>query len=158
MSDFCDSFNSYFHSNVGVWFAPKMFVETCKPTLFVLYTFCYHVVQNIGALWVRICRHIGRGDPGELSHFYILYHSAEMKGRIPKLNVVSKTLEGLLALYRPNGTVRPLAAVCPHEEYRKKWSNGATLLTAEESWGTIAGKLCHHRNTWVVQKLYFTFY
>ena len=25
--------------------------------------------------------------------FYILYHSAEIKGRISKLNVVSKTLE-----------------------------------------------------------------
>ena len=34
-----------------------------------------------------------------LAMFYILFHSAEMKGRIPKLNVVSKTLEGLLALY-----------------------------------------------------------
>ena len=31
--------------------------------------------------------------------FYILYPSAEMVGGIPKLNVVSKTLEGLLALY-----------------------------------------------------------
>ena len=42
--------------------------------------------------------------------FYILYHSAEMKGRIPKLNIVSKTLEGLLAfLY--NVTVGPIAAV-----------------------------------------------
>ena len=51
--------------------------------------------------------------------FYILYHSAEMKGRIPKLNVVSKTLEGLLALY--NVTVGPIAAVYPQEGYRKKW-------------------------------------
>ena len=51
--------------------------------------------------------------------FYILYHSAEMKGRIPKLNVVSKTLEGLLALY--NVTVGPIAEVYPQEEYRKKW-------------------------------------
>ena len=42
--------------------------------------------------------HSCRGDPGELSYFYILYPSAEMKGRTPKLNVVSKTLEGLLAL------------------------------------------------------------
>ena len=32
-----------------------------------------------------------------------------MKGRIPKLNIVSKTLEGLLALY--NVTVGPIAAV-----------------------------------------------
>ena len=59
--------------------------------------------------------------------FYILYHSAEMKGRIPKLNVVSKTLEGLLVLY--NVTVGPIAAVYPREGYRKKWYNGATLLT-----------------------------
>ena len=51
--------------------------------------------------------------------FYILYHSTEMKGRIPKLNVVSKTLEGLLALY--NVTVGPIAAVYPQEGYRKKW-------------------------------------
>ena len=54
MSDFCDSFNPYFKylpPNVGVWFAPKIFVETCKPTLFT-FTFCYHVVQNIGVLWV----------------------------------------------------------------------------------------------------------
>ena len=43
--------------------------------------------------------------------FYILYHSAEIKGRIPKLSVVSKTLEGLLALY--NVTVGPIAAVYP---------------------------------------------
>ena len=35
--------------------------------------------------------------------FYILYHSAEMKGRIPKLNAVSKTMEGLLALYNVPG-------------------------------------------------------
>ena len=51
--------------------------------------------------------------------FYILYHSAEMKGRIPKLNVVSKTLEGLLALY--NVRLGPIAAVYPQEGYRKKW-------------------------------------
>ena len=50
--------------------------------------------------------------------FYILYHSAEMKGRIPKLNVVSKTLEGLLVLY--DVTVGPIAAVYPQEGYRKK--------------------------------------
>ena len=50
--------------------------------------------------------------------FYILYHSAEMKGRIPKLNVVSKSLEGLLALY--NVTVGTTAAVFPQEGYRKK--------------------------------------
>ena len=59
------------------------------------------------------------GDPGELSHVYILYHSAEMKVRIPKLNVVSKTLKGLLALY--NVTVGPIAAVYPQEGHRKKW-------------------------------------
>ena len=51
--------------------------------------------------------------------FYILHHSAEMKGRIPKLNVVSKTLEGLLALY--NVTVGPIVAAYPQEGYRKKW-------------------------------------
>ena len=51
--------------------------------------------------------------------FYILYHYAEMKGRIPKLNVVSKTLAGLLALY--NVTVGPIVAVYPQEGYRKKW-------------------------------------
>ena len=51
--------------------------------------------------------------------FYILYLSAEMKGRIPKPNVVSKTLKGLLALY--NVTVGPIAAVYPQEGYRKKW-------------------------------------
>ena len=51
--------------------------------------------------------------------FYILYHSAEMKATINKLNVVSKTLEGLLALY--NVTVGPIAAVHPQEGYRKKW-------------------------------------
>ena len=50
--------------------------------------------------------------------FYILYHSAEMKGRIPKLNAVSKTMEGLLALC--NVTVGPIAAVYPQEGYRKK--------------------------------------
>ena len=59
--------------------------------------------------------------------FYILYHSTEVKGRISKLNVESKTLEGLLALY--NVTVEPIAAVYPQEGYRKKWQNGATLLT-----------------------------
>ena len=54
--------------------------------------------------------------------FYILYHSVEMKGRIPKLNVVSKTLEGLLALGLYNVTVGPIAAVYPQEGYRgKKW-------------------------------------
>ena len=50
--------------------------------------------------------------------FYILYHSAEMKGRIPELNVVSKTLEGLLALH--NVTVGSIAAVYPQEGYTKK--------------------------------------
>ena len=59
------------------------------------------------------------GDPGELSHVLHFHHSAEMKGMIPKLNVVSKTLEGLLALY--NVTVGPVAAVYPQEGYRKKW-------------------------------------
>ena len=49
--------------------------------------------------------------------FYILYHSAEMKGRIPKLNVLSKTLEGLLALC--NVTVGPIAAVYPQEGIEK---------------------------------------
>ena len=60
MSDFCDSFNPYFqylHPNIGVWFAPKILVATCKPTLFT-FTFCFHVVQNIGVLWVSICRHM----------------------------------------------------------------------------------------------------
>ena len=51
--------------------------------------------------------------------FYILYHSAEMKFMIPKLNVVCKTFKGLLALY--NVTVGPIAAVYPQEGYRKKW-------------------------------------
>ena len=51
--------------------------------------------------------------------FYILYHSAEMKGRIPKLNAASKCLEGLLDLY--NVTVGPIAAVYPQEGYSKKW-------------------------------------
>ena len=64
------------------------------------------------------CGYIYIGRSGELSHFYILYHSAQMKGRIPKLNVVSKTLEDLLALY--NVTVGPIAAVYPQEGYRKK--------------------------------------
>ena len=41
--------------------------------------------------------------------FYILYHSAEMKCRIPKLNAVSKTMEGLLDLY--NVTVGPIAVL-----------------------------------------------
>ena len=36
-----------------------------------------------------------------------------------------------------------------------KWCNSPY---AEESWATIAGELCHHRNTWVVQKLYFAIY
>ena len=49
--------------------------------------------------------------------FYILYHSAEMEGRIPKLNVGSTTLEGLLALYIV--TIGPIAAVYPQEGYRK---------------------------------------
>ena len=62
---------------------------------------------------------LSRGDPGELSHVLHLHHSAEMKGRIPKLNIVSKTLEGLLALY--NVTVGSIAAVYPQEGYRKKW-------------------------------------
>ena len=39
----------------------------------------------------------------------------EMKGRIPELNVVSKTLEGLLALYIYNVPVGPIAAVYPQE-------------------------------------------
>ena len=50
--------------------------------------------------------------------FYILYHSAEMKSMIYKLNVVSKALGGLLALY--NVTVGPIAAVYPQEGYRKR--------------------------------------
>ena len=65
-----------------------------------------------------------------------------MKGRIPKLNVVSKTLEGLLALYYV--TVGPIAAVYPPEGYRKKmvkWRNSP-----------------YARNTRVVQKLYFAIY
>ena len=64
---------------------------------------------------VNFCKIPGRVEPC----FTFLYHSAEMKGRIPKLNVVSKTLEGLLALY--NVTVGPIAAVYPQEGYRKKW-------------------------------------
>ena len=59
--------------------------------------------------------------------FYILYHSAEIKGRIPKLNIVSKTLEGLLALY--NVTVGPTAAVYPQEGCRKKMVKCTALLT-----------------------------
>ena len=55
-----------------------------------------------------------------------------MKSRIPKLNIVSKTLEGLLALY--NVTVGPIAAVYPQEGYRGKkmvqWRNSPY---AEES-------------------------
>ena len=38
------------------------------------------------------------GDPESWAMFYILYHSAEMKGSIPKLNVVSKTLEGFTCI------------------------------------------------------------
>ena len=63
MSDFCASFNPYFQylpSNVGVWFAPNIFVETCKPALFT-FTFCYHVVQNIGVLWVEAYGHPDSG-------------------------------------------------------------------------------------------------
>ena len=88
--------------------------------------------------------------------FYILYHSAEMKGRTPKLNVVSKTLEGLLALY--NVIVGPIAAVYPQEWYRKKMLKWRNSPYAEESLATIVGELCHHRNTRVVQKLYFAIY
>ena len=66
--------------------------------------------------------------------FYILYHSAEMKGRIPKLNVVSETLEGLLALY--NMTVGPIAAVYPQEGY---WKNGK-MAQLSLHWG----ELSHH--------------
>ena len=65
--------------------------------------------------------------------FYILYHSAEMKGRIPKLNIVSKTLEGLLGIALYNVIVGPIAAVYPQEGYRKnmvKWHNSPY---AEES-------------------------
>ena len=57
--------------------------------------------------------------------FYILFHSAKMKGRIPKLNVVSKTLEGVLALY--DVTVGPIAAVYPQGGYRKKNGKMAQL-------------------------------
>ena len=63
--------------------------------------------------------------------FYILYHSAEMKRRIPKLNAVSKTMEGLLALY--NVTVGPIAAVYPQEGYRKKMVKWCNSPYAEES-------------------------
>ena len=69
--------------------------------------------------------------------FYILYHSAEMKGRIPKLNVVSKTLESLVALY--NVTVGPIAAVYPQEGYRKKMVKWCNSPYAEESWATTGG-------------------
>ena len=74
------------------------------------------------------------GDQGELSHVLHLYHSAEMKGRIPKLNVVSKTLEGLLALY--NVTVGPIAAGYPQERYRK---NGKMVQLSLRR-----GELSHH--------------
>ena len=67
--------------------------------------------------------------------FYILYHSAEMKGRIPKLNAVSKTMEGLLVLY--NVTVGPIAAVYPQEGYRKK--NGKMVQLSSRR-----GELSHH--------------
>ena len=67
--------------------------------------------------------------------FYILYHSAEMKGRIPKLNVVSKTLEGLLALY--NVTVGPIAAVYPQEGYLEKNGKMVKLFLRR-------GELSHH--------------
>ena len=50
MSDFCDPYFQYLPPNVGVWFAPKICVETCKPTLFIH----YHVVQNIGVLGTQI--------------------------------------------------------------------------------------------------------
>ena len=63
--------------------------------------------------------------------FYILYHSAEMKGMIPKLNVISKTLEDLLAL--SNVTVGPIAAVYPQEGYRKKNVKWCNSPYAEES-------------------------
>ena len=43
-----------------------------------------------------------RGDAGELSHVLHFVPFAEMKGRIPKLNVVSK-IEFLLALYNVRG-------------------------------------------------------
>ena len=66
--------------------------------------------------------------------FYILHHSAEMKGRIPKLNAVSKTLEGLLALY--NVRVGPIAAVYPQEGYRK---NGKMVQLSLRR-----GELSHH--------------
>ena len=67
--------------------------------------------------------------------FYILYHSAELKGGIPKLNVVSKTLEGLLTLY--NVTVGLIAAVYPQEGYRKK--NGKMVQLSLRR-----GELSHH--------------
>ena len=46
MSDFCDSF-LFAISSSKRWYmvCPKIFMETCKPTLFT-FTFCYHVVQN----------------------------------------------------------------------------------------------------------------
>ena len=62
-------------------------------------------------------RHSSRGRSGRAALNHVL-HSADIKGRIPKLNAVSKTLEGLLALY--NVTVGPIAAVYPQERYRKK--------------------------------------
>ena len=66
--------------------------------------------------------------------FYILYHSAEMKGRIPKLNDVSKTLEGLLALY--NVTVGTIAQYIHRKGIEK---NGKMVQLSLRR-----GELSHH--------------
>ena len=45
-----------------------------------------------------------------------------------------------------------------HRKGIEKNGKMAQLSYAEESWATIVGELCHHRNTRVVQKLYFAIY
>ena len=48
--------------------APKIFVETCKPTLFT-FIFCYHVVQNIRVHWVpRFWLYLKRANRTGLVH------------------------------------------------------------------------------------------
>ena len=50
------------------WLAPKIFVETCKPTLFT-FNFCYHVVQNLkGSLGAHI--HMGTQILVVLAYLY----------------------------------------------------------------------------------------
>ena len=107
MSDFCDSFNPYFQylpPNVGVWFAPKIFVETCKFTKFYVYIhLLLHICGwNIGVLWVLIyiCRHMGTqilvvqrcycGCISQIADFWCYCIIYEFKLELSFFNIFSK--------------------------------------------------------------------